>query len=82
MTHRNETNFDEVSQRLDIEAQEVDEAGAFLPIGGAIESAIEETAAEHSFHVEKDRDSAEGDNDLLSGHSPEFEHLVRRSPQE
>ena len=78
MRHNDEKNFDEVSQALDIEAQEIDEAGTFFPVGSPIEPVVEESAAEHSFHVEKDRDSFEGDGELLSGHSPEFEHLVKR----
>jgi hypothetical protein len=82
MPHRGEKNFDEASQQLDIEAQEIDEAGTFFPVGSPIEPVAEETAAEHSFHIEKDRDSAEGDNELLSGHSPEFEHLVKRPVSE
>lgn len=76
--HNEEKNFDEASQSLDISAQEIDEAGSFYPIGSPLEPVVEESAAEHSFHVEKDRDSAGGDAELLSGHSPEFEHLVKR----
>lgn len=83
MRHRNEEkNFDEASQSLDIAAQEIDETGALFPVGNPIKPVTDETAAEHSFHVEKDHDSAEGDDDLLSGSSPEFEHLVKRPPTE
>lgn len=82
MPHRDEKNFDEASQQLDIQAQDIDEAGTFFPIGSPLEPVVEETAAEHSFHVEKDRDSAEGDDRLLSGHSPEFEHLMKRPKAE
>ncbi|MGH2549155.1 MAG: hypothetical protein ACRDHN_07185 [Thermomicrobiales bacterium] len=83
MRHREEKNFDEASQSLDIAAaQEIDEVGTFYPIGSPLEPVIQESAAEHSFHVEKDHDAAGGDDDLLSGSSPEFEHLVKRPKAE
>lgn len=82
MRHHDEKNFDEASQQLDIQAQDIDEAGSLYPVGSPIEPVVQESAAEHSFHVEKDRDSFEGDDDLLSGHSPEFEHLVKRPVSE
>ena len=82
MRHRDEKNFDEASQSLDLTAQANDEAGAFYPIGSPLEPVVEESAAEHSFHVEKGHDASGGDEDLLSGRSPEFEHLVRRPAAE
>lgn len=77
MRQREEKNFDEASQSLDHDAEAIDEAASLYPIGSPLEPVVQESAAEHSFHVEKDHDAAGDDDDLLSGHSPEFEHLVK-----
>lgn len=82
MRHREEKNFDEASQALDHSAEAIDEAASLYPIGSPLEPVVQESAAEHSFHVEKDHDAAGGDDELLSGHSPEFEHLVKRPKAE
>jgi hypothetical protein len=50
-------------------------------VGGPVivpdEDIDEETPAEHFFHEEEPGESPEDDDELLSGRSPEFEHLTK-----
>ncbi len=79
MRHKDDQSFDAESERLDIQAEtdDIDQTGKLYPIGSPIEPVRDESAAEHNFHVEKDHDGAEGDEGLISGSDPNFEHLVK-----
>ncbi len=77
MRHKHDDSFDAEAEHLEIEDEAREEPRERFGTLGFPTEVVKESAAEHDLHVEKDHDGAEGDDGLISGDDPNFEHLVK-----